>query len=129
VADDRGRAELFASFGSTIGWLTTMPEISSILGEIWIIHAHQSQRTNSSKMEGEKVRFGFHVFRHALATALVKLKVDAKTVQRMLLHEDFETTMQLYIQSDMETMRDAQGKFQGHQLGDRIHLLTGKVQK
>ena len=28
--------------------------------------------------EGDKVRFGFHNFRHALATALVKLKVDAK---------------------------------------------------
>jgi len=35
-------------------------------------------------VEGEKVRFGFHNFRHALATALVKLKVDAKTVQGML---------------------------------------------
>lgn len=34
--------------------------------------------------EGEKVRFGFHNFRHALATALVKLRVDAKTVQGML---------------------------------------------
>ncbi|MGC2644644.1 MAG: hypothetical protein WA261_00080 [Candidatus Sulfotelmatobacter sp.] len=30
--------------------------------------------------EGEKVRFGFHNFRHALATALVKLKVDAYDV-------------------------------------------------
>ena len=46
--------------------------------------------------EGEKVRFGFHNFRHALATALVKLKVDAKTVQGMLRHEDFGTTIQLY---------------------------------
>src|SRR5438445_8314965 len=45
----------------------------------------------------EKVRFGFHNFRHALATALVKLRVDSKTVQGMLLrHEDFGTTMQLY---------------------------------
>jgi integrase len=43
--------------------------------------------------EGQKVRFGFHNFRHSLATALVKLKVDAKTVQEMLHHEDFETTM------------------------------------
>jgi len=54
--------------------------------------------------EGEKVRFGFHNFRHALATALVKLKVDAKTVQGILRHEDFGTTMQLYAQSDMELM-------------------------
>ena len=74
--------------------------------------------------EGEKVRFGFHNFRHALATALVKMKVDAKTVQGMLRHEDFGTTMQLYAQSDMESMREAQGKFLEQLLGDRIHLLT-----
>jgi hypothetical protein len=67
-------------------------------------------------------------FRHALATALVKLKVDPKTVQGMLRHEDFGTTMQLYAQSDMESMREAQGKFLEQLLGDRIHLLTERVQ-
>ncbi len=56
-------------------------------------------------------RFGFHNFRHSLATSLVKLKVDAKTVQGVLRHEDFGTTMDLYAQSDMESMRDAQRKF------------------
>jgi integrase len=61
--------------------------------------------------EGQKVRFGLHNFRHSLATALVKLKVDPKTVQGVLRQEDFGTTMELYAQSDMESMRDAQGKF------------------
>ena len=56
-------------------------------------------------------RFGFHNFRHSLATAMVKLRVDPKTVQGILRHEDFGTTMGLYAQSDMESMRDAQGKF------------------
>ena len=78
--------------------------------------------------EGEKVRFGFHNFRHSLATALVKLKVDPKTVQGMLRHEDFGTTMDLYAQSDMESMRDAQGKFLEQLMGDKIHLLTERVQ-
>ena len=78
--------------------------------------------------EGENVRFGFHNFRHSLATAPVKLKVDAKTVQGMLRHEDLGTTMQIYAQSDMKSMRDAQGKFLEQLLGDRIHLLTEKVQ-
>jgi integrase len=78
--------------------------------------------------EGEKVRFGFHNFRHALATALVKLRVDTNTVQGMLRHEDFGTTMQLYAQSDMESIREAQGKFLEQLLGDRIHLLTERVQ-
>ena len=77
---------------------------------------------------GWKGRFGFHNFRHSLATALVKLKVDPKTVQGVLRHEDFGTTMELYAQSDMESMRDAQGKFLEQLMGDRIHLLTERVQ-
>ncbi len=44
----------------------------------------------------------------------------------MLRHEDFGTTMQLYAQSDMDAMRDAQGKFLEHLVGDRIHLLNGE---
>jgi integrase len=75
-----------------------------------------------------KGRFGFHNFRHSLATSLVKLKVDPKTVQGILRHEDFGTTMALYAQSDMESMRDAQGKFMEQLVGDRIHLLTERVQ-
>ena len=77
--------------------------------------------------EGEKVRFGFHNFRHALATALVKLKVDPKTVQGMLRHKDFGTTMELYAQSDMESMREAQGRFLEQLMEGRIHLLTEQV--
>jgi len=80
-------------------------------------------RANSVKTR----RFGFHNFRHSLATALVKLKVDPKTVQGVLRHEDFGTTMQLYAQSDMDSMRDAQGKFLEQLMGDRIHLLTERV--
>jgi integrase len=75
-----------------------------------------------------KGRFGFHNFRHSLATALVKMKVDPKTVQGFLRHEDFGTTMQLYAQSDMDAMRDAQGKFLEQLMGERIHLLTERVQ-
>jgi integrase len=74
-----------------------------------------------------KGRFGFHNFRHSLATALVKLKVDPKTVQGVLRHEDFGTTMQLYAQSDMEAMREAQGKFLEQLMENRIHLLTEQV--
>ncbi|MGC2137715.1 MAG: tyrosine-type recombinase/integrase, partial [Candidatus Sulfotelmatobacter sp.] len=70
-----------------------------------------------------------HNFRHSLATALVKLKVDPKTVQGVLRHEDFGTTMELYAQSDMDAMRDAQGKFLEQLMGDRIHLLTERVQR
>jgi hypothetical protein len=41
-------------------------------------------------------RVGFHSFRHSLATALLQLKLDPKTVQGVPRHEDFGTTMELY---------------------------------
>jgi integrase len=75
-----------------------------------------------------KGRCGFHNFRHSLATALLKRKVDAKIVQGLLRHEDFGTTMDLYAQSDMEAMREAQRKFLEPLMGDEIHLLTERVQ-
>ena len=74
------------------------------------------------------VRFGFHNFRHSLASALVKLKCDPKTVQSLLRHQDSWTTMQLYVQSDQETKLEAQGKFLELLLGDRAQLLTDQVQ-
>jgi hypothetical protein len=55
------------------------------------------------------------------------LKVEAKTLQG-IRYEDFGTTMQLYAQSDMKAIREAQGKFLEQLLGDRIDLLTETVQ-
>jgi integrase len=78
--------------------------------------------------KGQKIRFGFHNFRHSLASALVKMKVDPKTVQEFLRQAHVTTTLQLYAQSDMESKREAQGKFLEQLLGDRIHLLTERVQ-
>jgi integrase len=71
-------------------------------------------------MHGQKVRFGFHNFRHSLASALVKMKVDPKTVQEFLRQAHVTTTLQLYAQSDMESKRDAQGRFLEQLLGEFI---------
>jgi integrase len=78
--------------------------------------------------EGERARFGFHNFRHSLASSLVKLKCDPKTVQGILRHEDVRTTMQFYAQSDQESKLEAQGKFLELLLGDKTHLLTERIQ-
>jgi integrase len=78
--------------------------------------------------EDQQVRFGFHNFRHSLASSLVKLKCDPKTVQWILRHEDVRTTMQLYAQSDQESKLAAQGKFLEVLLGDKAHLLTETIQ-
>jgi hypothetical protein len=74
-----------------------------------------------------KGRFGFHNFRHSLASSLVKLKCDPKTVQGILRHEDVRTTMQLYAQSDQESRLEAEGKFLALLLGDKAHLLTETI--
>jgi hypothetical protein len=56
------------------------------------------------------------------------MKVDPKTVQEFLRQAHVTTTLQLYAQSDMEAKRDAQGKFLEQLLGDKIHLLTERIQ-
>ena len=78
--------------------------------------------------EGQSVRFGFHNFRHSLASALVKMKIDPKTVQEFLRQAHITTTLQLYAQSDMESKRDAQGRFLEQLLGDKGHLLSERIQ-
>jgi integrase len=54
-------------------------------------------------------RFGFHNFRHSLASYLVRSKIDPKTVQALLRHSDVKTTLQLYSHSVSEDRMLAQG--------------------
>jgi integrase len=44
-------------------------------------------------------RFGFHNFRHSLATFLVNRGTDVKTIQGLLRHAKVTTTLDLYSQS------------------------------
>ena len=44
-------------------------------------------------------RFGFHNFRHSLATFLVSRGKDVKTVQELLRHAKVTTTLGLYSQA------------------------------
>ena len=53
-------------------------------------------------------RFGFHNFRHSLASYLVRSKTDPKTVQALLRHSDVKTTLQLYSHSVSEDRMLAQ---------------------
>jgi len=56
-------------------------------------------------------RYGFHNFRHSLASYLVKVGTDPKTVQCMLRHADVKTTLALYAHSVPEDRLTAQGQF------------------
>jgi integrase len=49
--------------------------------------------------EGDKRRFGWHNFRHSLASFLVASGTDTKTVQELLRHTKVQTTLDLYSQS------------------------------
>ena len=55
--------------------------------------------------------FGFHTFRRTLASVLVKMKVDVKTVQELLPHKNLRTTLELYAKSMCEDRLKAQGMF------------------
>lgn len=54
-------------------------------------------------------RFGFHNFRHSLASYLVRSNMDPKTVQALLRHSDVKTTLQLYSHSVSQDRLLAQG--------------------
>jgi integrase len=55
-------------------------------------------------------RFGFHNFRHSLATFLISKGKDVKTIQGLLRHAKASTTLDLYSQaidaSKLEAQRD-----------------------
>jgi integrase len=55
--------------------------------------------------------FGFHTFRRTLASVLVKMKVDVKTVQEILRHQNLKTTLEIYAKSMSEDRLEAQGMF------------------
>lgn len=58
----------------------------------------------------------------------VKLRVDPKTVQGILRHEYFGTPWNCMRRRIWSPCGNAQGKFLEQLMGDKIHLLTGRVQ-
>ena len=59
---------------------------------------------------GEKVQFGMHNLRHSLATYLIAVGRDIKTVQTILRHANPMTTLQLYAHGRSQDLSDAQGE-------------------
>ncbi len=59
-----------------------------------------SYRNDKGRLvENDPRRFGFHNFRHSLASFLVRIRTDPKTVQTLLRHSDVKFTLQYYTHS------------------------------
>ena len=72
-------------------------------------------------VEDDPRRFGFHNLRHSLASFLVRLNIDPKTVQALLRHADFKLTLQHYAHSVSEDRMAASGVMLGAILRNAVN--------
>jgi integrase len=69
-----------------------------------------SNRNDKGKLvENDPRRFGFHNLRHSLASFLVRIRTDPKTVQTLLRHSDVKLTLQYYTHSVSDDRMAAAG--------------------
>ena len=69
-----------------------------------------SYRNNEGKLvENDRRRFGFHNFRHSLASFIVRIKTDPRTVQILLRHSGVKFTLQYYTHSVSDDRMAAAG--------------------
>ena len=59
-----------------------------------ILSSHRDEQ--GQLVEDDPRRFGFHNLRHSLASFLVRIRTDPKTVQTLLRHSDVKLTLQFY---------------------------------
>jgi integrase len=59
-----------------------------------ILSSHRDE--HGRVVEDDPRRFGFHNLRHSLASFLVRIRTDPKTVQTLLRHSDVKSTLQFY---------------------------------
>jgi integrase len=59
-----------------------------------ILSSHRDEQ--GRLVEDDPRRFGFHNLRHSLASFLVRIRTDPKTVQTLLRHSDVKLTLQFY---------------------------------
>src|SRR5437667_5234373 len=57
-----------------------------------VLSSHRDLR--GQLVDDDPRRFGFHNLRHSLASFLIRIKTDPKTVQTLLRHSDVKLTLQ-----------------------------------
>jgi integrase len=69
-----------------------------------------SDRNDEGRLiDDDPRRFGFHNLRHSLASFLVRMGTDPKTVQTLLRHSDVKLTLQFYSHAVSEDRMAAAG--------------------
>ena len=73
-----------------------------------ILSSHRDEQ--GRLIEDDPRRFGFHNLRHSLASFLVRIRTDPKTVQTLLRHSDVKLTLQFYTHAISRDRMAAAGK-------------------
>jgi integrase len=73
-----------------------------------ILSSHRDAR--GQFVDDDPRRFGFHNLRHSLASFLIRIRTDPKTVQTLLRHSDVKLTLQFYTHAVSRDRMAAAGK-------------------
>ena len=73
-----------------------------------ILLSHRDER--GQLVDDDPRRFGFHNLRHSLASFLIRIRTDPKTVQTLLRHSDVKLTLQFYTHAVSRDRMAAAGK-------------------
>jgi len=79
--------------------------------KVGILSSHRDE--NGKLVDDDLRRFGFHNLRHSLASFLVRIKTDPKTVQTLLRHSDVKLTLQCCTHSVSDDRMAAAGAMLG----------------
>jgi integrase len=75
--------------------------------KVGILSSHRDDK--GRLVDDDPRRFGFHNLRHSLASFLVRMRTNPKTVQTLLRHSDVKLTLQCYTHSVSEDRMAAAG--------------------
>ena len=73
-----------------------------------ILLSHQD--VQGQLVDDDPRRFGFHNLRHSLASFLIRIRTDPKTVQTLLRHSDVKLTLQFYTHAVSQDRMTAAGE-------------------
>jgi len=97
--------------------LNKQPRVSNMIVEDYLRPAAvkagilSSHRDNRGRLvDDDPRRFGFHNLRHSLASFLIRIRTDPKTVQTLLRHSDVKLTLQFYTHAVSRDRMAAAGK-------------------